>query len=193
MVEFPTVVLAGGEGRRMGGGKPLRRLSGSTLIARALGLAGSWSPEVAVAVRVPAQVGRIDAPVIRDRANVAGPLGGLVAALEWAAAGGHDRVLTIPCDMPGLPGDLAERLNAALGPDVRAVVAAGGGRLHPTCALWRTELIGRALDEARAGRRSRHGRANLIDCVVIDWAGAGPAFLNTNTPEDLAVATTLLR
>jgi molybdopterin-guanine dinucleotide biosynthesis protein A len=46
-----VVVLAGGEGRRMGGRKPLRAFGGGTLIGHAVALARTWSSTVAVAVR----------------------------------------------------------------------------------------------------------------------------------------------
>jgi molybdopterin-guanine dinucleotide biosynthesis protein A len=46
------VILAGGEGRRIGGGKPQRMLGGETLLDRALGRARSWSDEVLVAARL---------------------------------------------------------------------------------------------------------------------------------------------
>ena len=45
------VILAGGEGRRIGGGKPQRLLGGETLLDRALRRARSWSDEVLVAAR----------------------------------------------------------------------------------------------------------------------------------------------
>ena len=43
------VILAGGAGRRIGGGKPLRMLGGVTLLDRALAIARAWSDEVLVA------------------------------------------------------------------------------------------------------------------------------------------------
>ena len=51
-----VAVLAGGEGRRMGGVKALRLFRGRPLVAHALELARRWSDEVVVAVRSPDQV-----------------------------------------------------------------------------------------------------------------------------------------
>ena len=86
------VILAGGEGRRIGGGKPARLLGGQSLIDRAIARAWSWSVPVLVAAREGGDIG--------DDPAVEGPLGGVAAAL---ALGGD--VLTIPCDMPFLPDD----------------------------------------------------------------------------------------
>src|SRR4051812_18101131 len=100
-----VVVLAGGEGRRIGGGKPLRLVDGRPLIVHALALARRWSPRVAVAVRDPAQVGDVDAPLVLDDPAHAGPVAGLAAAFGFAAAEGVGLVLTLPCDTPRLPAD----------------------------------------------------------------------------------------
>lgn len=188
MGEFPTVILAGGEGRRMGGGKPMRLLKGRTLIEHAVSLARNWSEEVAVAVRDASQVGDVGAPLILDRKNIPGPLGGLVAAMEWACENGYDRVLTIPCDAPCLPADLANRLDGALAPGCGAAVAMSESRAHPTCALWRTDVLADAVRMAAVGQRSLHGLANAVDCVFVDWPDVVDAFLNVNTPAELAAA-----
>src|SRR5689334_358156 len=96
------VVLAGGEGRRMGGGKPLQRFGDGTLLDRALALARGYADDVAVAVRAAAQAGGSDAPLIFDDPAIEGPLGGVAAALAHARAAGADAVLTLPCDAPRL-------------------------------------------------------------------------------------------
>ena len=54
--DVAVVILAGGEGTRIGGGKPLRRLAGERLIDHALRTAHGWSNMVAVAVRDPGQM-----------------------------------------------------------------------------------------------------------------------------------------
>lgn len=181
---FPTVVLAGGEGRRMGGAKPLRMLRGTSLIDRACALARSWSVDVAVAVRDPRQVGRVDATILNDPADIEGPLAGLAAALSWACGLGHDRVLVIPCDMPGLPSDLADRLDHALGPGDGAAVPRSGARLHPACALWRTATLDMLNDQAARGSLSLRQLSERAGCAVVDWAD-GRAFVNLNTARDL--------
>lgn len=186
--DIAAVVLAGGEGRRIGGGKPLRRLGGETLLARALGQAGRYSDRVALAVRHPAQVGAPEGVVVIPDAPVEGPLGGLAAALEYARAQGRPAVLTLPCDMPFVPPDLAERLGSALD-DHAAALAASGGRLHPVCALWRVAALDHLPAYAASGRRSLHGFAEAVGFTAVDWP-ALPAdpFFNVNTAGDLAEA-----
>jgi len=190
MHDLAVVVLAGGEGKRMGGGKPLRSLGGRSLLEIALDRARSWSPLVAVAVRSPGQVGPVDAPVILDHQGVAGPLAGLAAALTFASRASVSRLLTLPCDTPNLPDDLASRLDAALVPGVRAAVPSCNGRLHPICAVWDVQVKADLPAYIAAGRSSVRGFAGAVGLKTVDWdASSAPAFHNINTLEDLLAAT----
>lgn len=189
-----TVILAGGAGSRIGGAKPDRILGGATLMAHAMGAAERWRAPVAVAVREPDQAAFTDCAVILDDPAIRGPLAGLASALAWARDRGAERVLTIPCDMPFLPPDLLERLEAALGPDDGVAVAASGGRLHPVCALWRTRTADRLHEQAKAGRLSLTGLSERAGRVVAEWpTGSRDPFLNVNTREDLRAAEILLQ
>lgn len=192
MNPIAVVILAGGEGRRMGGNKPLRRLCGRTLIDCAIDLARGWSPLVAVAVR---HIGQLELEgcqeILDDEGE--GPLAGVAAALAFAAGQGADAVLTIPCDMPLLPADLAARLGGALVSGVDASIATSGGDLHPDCGLWRTTAR-QALGTYRAaGGSSLRGFAAHLGRVTVDWPVAPyNPFLNLNGPEELAAAEAVL-
>jgi molybdopterin-guanine dinucleotide biosynthesis protein A len=164
-----VVVLAGGAGARIGGGKPHRPLGGVSLLERALGIARRWSADVSVAD------GTDDAP------GIEGPLGAVAAAL---ARGGD--TLTIPCDMPFLPDDLPQRLAAA---DAAVAVAASGGRLHPVCALWRARAAAALPAYLATGRRALRGFAEAAGCAAVQWdALPRDPFFNINTEADLAAA-----
>lgn len=188
-----ATVLAGGEGRRIGGDKPLRTLGGMRLIDRALIEARQWSSTVAVCVRHPDQVPSVAEPIIRDDPAVEGPLGGLVSALRFAAEHGCELLLTLPADMPLLPQDLAARLSASLTADTAAAVASSGGHLHPVCALWRTAARKRIESYIATGKRSLRGFAECVGFVGVDWpVEPFDPFFNINTIEDLATAKRLL-
>jgi molybdenum cofactor guanylyltransferase len=183
------VVLAGGEGRRMGGSKPLRRLGTTTLILHAIELARRYGEPVAVAVRDPSQVGEVGARLLVDNPDMAGPLAGLASALAYAARSGRARVLTIACDMPRLPSDLATRLGAALdaSPHAMVALASSQGRLHPVCALWKAEALEQIAPYAAAGWNSLKGFAQACGAAVVKWdAGEADPFANANTPDELA-------
>lgn len=181
-----AVVLAGGEGRRMGGTKPLRRLGGTTLVGRAVTLAQTYSRDVAVAVRDGAQVaGAVDAHLLLDDPSIQGPLAGLASALRFARRRGAACVLTLPCDSPRLPADLASRLSGRIGDRVVAV-AQSDGRLHPVCALWRAAALDALPGYLASGARSLKGFAATVGMTAVDWPVSElDAFANANTPEDL--------
>lgn len=190
--EIAAVVLAGGEGRRIGGAKPQRMLAGLTLLERAAAQASTFSDLVAVAVRDLAQAEAPDDLTLIEDAPWEGPLGGLAAALTFARSRGRAAVLTLPCDMPLVPPELASRLAAALG-ERGAALAASGGRLHPVCGLWRIEALDALPAWAASGQRSLKGFAAAVGFVTVDWpAGPVDPFFNVNTAEDLARAETLL-
>jgi molybdopterin-guanine dinucleotide biosynthesis protein A len=176
----------------MGGDKPLRPWGGTTLIGAALSLARLQTHEVAVVVRRQGQAGWLEAPVVFDAPGIEGPLAGLAAALRHARDLGCDAVLTLPCDMPRLPADLAERLLAALAADPGALAALPrtDTDLHPVCAVWRVEALDRLPAYLAGGQRSLRGFAKSCGAAVAAWRD--PAlFANANTPEDLARISTL--
>ena len=186
--KIAVVILAGGEGRRIGGGKPLRSFCGERLIDRALRRAQAWSDLVAVGVRDPGQITSLDAPIIIDEPSIAGPLGGLVSALFFGAKSGCDFVLTVPADMPFLPLDLLERLLREIGQHGCAI-AGSGGHAHPVCGLWRTSALDHVAGYLTTEKRSLNGFAARIGCQDVEWPRQPlDPFYNINTNEDLAEA-----
>jgi molybdopterin-guanine dinucleotide biosynthesis protein A len=192
-VKIAVVILAGGEGSRIGGDKPLRLLGGRRLIDRAKELARQWSEVLAVSVRDAGQVGGTDPACIADEPGIDGPLGGLVAALRFVKISGCEAVLTIPADMPFLPGDLKKRLSEALG-DAGAALASSGGHLHPVCGLWSARALDSVPHYLASGRRSLKGFAETVGYSSVEWPSEpSDPFFNINSAKDLAAAERLLR
>ncbi|PZA09083.1 molybdenum cofactor guanylyltransferase MobA [Rhodopseudomonas palustris] len=195
-VRPPTVILAGGLARRMGGGdKPLRSIAGRPLLAHVIERLQPQCGALALnANGDPNRFGRFGLPVIADTVHdFPGPLAGVLAAMDWAATVQPDahHVLTVPGDCPFLPRDLVARLDRArLAENAEIAVAASGGHLHPVIALWpvalREALRTALLDEdIRKVERftARYPRA------VVEWPVTPfDPFFNANTPEELAEA-----
>ncbi len=186
MPELGVVILAGGEGKRMGGLKPDRIFRGERLIDIAVDRARSWSPIILISVRT---VGQVRAPAgeqLLDRQDIEGPLGGLIAALERAQALCLSHVVTLPCDMPLAPADMAERLFDTSRREERPAVACSVGRRHPVCAVWPVACLAEILDYAIAGRRSLVGALEACHAVDVWWSGSETdPFENINTLSDL--------
>src|SRR5579859_1574255 len=147
------LVLAGGLARRMGGGdKALLPLAGRPLLAHVLDRV-RLGPIAISANGDPARFSQFGLPVLPDGIpDQAGPLAGILAGLEWAAALPEvDHLISVPADTPFLPPDLVARLIAARdAADAEIALAASGGRLHPVVGLWPVALaadLRRALEE----------------------------------------------
>jgi molybdopterin-guanine dinucleotide biosynthesis protein A len=188
------VILAGGMGSRIGGGKPFVPLAGKPLIAHVIDRLGSQCDALAINVNGPAdRFTLLGLPVIADADEGRdegghGPLAGILAAMDWAAAQGAGRVLTAPVDTPFLPADLAARLVAVHAP---VALAATAGRVHGTCGLWDVGLRDRLAAALAGGVRRVTDFAEAQGAVPVNFPDPG-AFLNVNTPEDLAAAGAIL-
>ncbi len=190
--DLAVAILAGGEGSRIGGGKPDLRLAGRTLLDRSVDQARRWSDKMVMAVRSASQVEGPGISFLVDAEGIEGPFAGLAVSLEWARREGASSLLTIPCDMPFLPADLASRLASAIG-DHGAAIAASGGQLYPVCGLWRTRAVDDIAAYLESGRRSLHGFAAQLGFVEVDWPATTPdPFFNINTNADLVEAERLL-
>jgi molybdopterin-guanine dinucleotide biosynthesis protein A len=179
------VVLAGGLGRRMGGAdKGLVMLDGQPLVAHVLARLVPQVDEILISANRNLERYRaFGHRVLEDRiGGFAGPLAGLHAGLSAAS---HELVLSVPCDVPGLPADLAVRLARGLGAaGAEAAVARAGGRLHPVFCLCRRELR-QGLETFLAGGGRRFlDWLESVDCTVVDFEQP-ECFGNINTPEDL--------
>jgi molybdenum cofactor guanylyltransferase len=196
--EPPTygLVLAGGLARRMGGGdKGLIRIGRDSILDRALARLGPQCAGVVInANGDPARFASFGLPVVADDvAGFAGPLAGILAALDWLAANAPAMrwLASVPGDCPFLPRDLVSRLHAArTSADVPLACAKSGAWRHPVVGLWPVDL---RADLRRAvvteGLRkiemwtARHG------VVLAEWpAEPIDPFFNVNTPEDAAQA-----
>jgi molybdenum cofactor guanylyltransferase len=189
------MILAGGRSRRMGGGdKCLMPLAGRPVLAHVI---ERIRPQVtSLALNANGDATRFAGfalPVVADdEADFAGPLAGILAALDWAkrAHPSAAAVLTVPADTPFLPRDLAVRLNAA---GARPALASSLGWIHPVVGLW--PLVLRDDLEAalrKEGIRKVEDWTGRLGPAVVDFdAGTRDPFFNINTPGDLARAEAL--
>lgn len=179
------VVLAGGLGRRLGGAdKGLVMLDGQPLVAHVLARLVPQVDEVLISANRNLERYRtFGHRVVEDQVSgFAGPLAGLHAGL---CAATRPLVLSVPCDVPHLPGDLAIRLLQGLhATNAEAAVARAGGRLHPVFCLCRRELSQDLESFLRNGGRRFREWLETVDCTVVDFMQP-ECFANINTPEDL--------
>ncbi len=197
----PTLglVLAGGLARRMGGGDKARiRVGGRTILERVLACLSPQCDRLIInANGDPARFADTHLPVIADSVpNFAGPLAGILAGLDWAAAHAPriEWLASAPGDCPFLPRTLVARLHEArVAPGTPLSCARSGEWRHPVVALWHVALredLRRALVDENLHKieiwTARHGVA------IADWPVEPiDPFFNVNTPEDAARAEKL--
>ena len=196
---IPGVLLAGGLARRMGGGdKPMRRIGGRTLLERVIArLKPQCDSLVLNANGDPARFASFALPVIPDGvAGFPGPLAGILAGLDWAAANRPDVawVLSAAADCPFLPRDLVARLyHARTEQNAQLAVAASGGQSHPVIGLWSVALreeLRRALVVEDIRRVDRWTARYAL--ATVTWpAEPFDPFFNANTVDDIAAAERL--
>ena len=188
------VILAGGDGRRMGGvDKALLSLSGQTLLDRVIARAEPQVERLALSANGdPTRFAGFGLPVLPDSVSL-GPLSGILEALHWAAPLGATAVVSFAVDTPFFPGDLVPRLCLAAETAPQGLAIAHSGKDHPTFGLWPVSLtpaLSRYLDSGVKPRVM--GFAEAQGCGRADFPEDG-AFANLNTPEDLAQAERLPR
>ncbi|PKP78976.1 MAG: hypothetical protein CVT81_01410 [Alphaproteobacteria bacterium HGW-Alphaproteobacteria-3] len=189
MVEFGVIILAGGDGARIGGRKAERFLAGKRLIDHVSALVNGLQVPAVVNVRQRGQVGKTCLPEITDHPAAEGPLAGLLAGMDWALANNLAGFVTYPCDSPFLPCDLFLRLVAAVRETGCPAVAAQQGASYPTSAAWPFTCQGTLRKYALEGRRSLHGALERCRAVQVEWSPERSAeFMNINTMEDLLTA-----
>ena len=195
----PGVVLAGGLAQRMGGGdKPLRELGGHTILTRVIArLEPQCECLLLSANGDPLRFASFGLPVVADEvSHHPGPLAGILAGLDWAAAHRPNAqwILSAPGDCPFLPRDLVARLRQAVSAQgAELAVAASQGRSHPVVGLWKVALRD-ALREALVaeGLRKVQGWTGRHRVATVAWpAEPLDPFFNVNTVEDLAEAERL--
>ncbi len=184
MQRVSGIVLAGGQGRRMGGvDKGLQKLRGRPMVQWVLERLSPQVDEIVVnANQNAAEYARFGHRVVGDEVSgFAGPLAGLHAGLKAAS---YDLVATVPCDSPFLPSDLVSRLQSSLR-DRDLVVAKTGDQAHPVFALVRKSLLPNL--EAfllRGGRKIDAWYASL-KFAEVSFDDEAEAFRNINTIEEL--------
>ena len=190
------LILAGGLARRMGGGDKARtRIGGATILERVLTrFVPQCSRTILNANGDTARFADTGLTVVTDSVpDFAGPLAGVLAGLDWAAANAprNEWLASVPGDCPFLPTDIVPRLHEARRKASTALACARSGeRRHPTVALWPVMLreeLRRAL--VNEGLRKIEAWTSRYGVALADWPAAPvDPFMNINTPEDAARA-----
>lgn len=192
------LILAGGRGARMGGiDKGLQNFNGTpltlhTLMRLQMQEAEPLSQIMVVANRNLSAYESFGVQVWPDSTDgFAGPLAGFLTGLERCET---DLLLTVPCDSPLFPLNLAQHLlDALVSEEAEIAVAAareedGSVRAQPVFCLMRVNLLESLVKFMQSGGRKIDAWTALHKTVLVpfDSADVDPrAFFNANTLEEL--------
>lgn len=182
------VILAGGQAKRMAGqDKGLITFQDKYLIEHVI---AALRPQVGTLL-ISANRHRLryaelgQCPVLSDQfGHYAGPLAGMAAGLQAAKT---ELVVFVPCDAPLLTHCLVARLYAQLiRQQAEISVVDDGTRLQPTFALLKKQLLPDLLAFLKRDQRKIQLWYDQHTTVRVDFSDHTDAFLNINTPEELA-------
>lgn len=189
---------AGGESRRMGQDKALLPFLGQPLIQRVATQVAPAADEILVTTNRPADYAFLGYPCFPDLRPGRGALGGLFTALKAAT---QPLVGLVACDMPFANAQLlAFQAQLLLAEEADVVIPHLPGGYEPFHAVYRRATclpqVEQALDAGELKLIAWFPRVTvrtltLEACRPFDPAGL--AFLNLNTPAELARAEALAR
>ncbi len=188
------VLLAGGPGRRMGGGKPWRTLGGRPLIEWSLDALDQACGQVVVLAADAAEMADLPRTIITDRWPAQGPLAALVTAfLDTDAQGVLLLAVDLPLARPALLRRLAQAQAQPRPPQVLAPIGPQGwpeyllAYYSRACLPPAQRLL--AQGETRIRRLVETVRLATLDPAEVRTLDPeGLSFLNLNRPEELAEA-----
>lgn len=194
------VLLAGGLGRRMGGGdKFMQPLAGRPLLAHVIERA---RPQVAGLIinanGDPARLASYRLPVAADVVEgFVGPLAGILTGLEWVRAHvpGCGWLASFATDTPFFPDNLVARLlDSVRAEEADIGCAASGGRTHPVFGLWPVALAPalRLAVTTEGVRKIDAWTARYRVAIARFFSDPYDPFFNVNEAADLQRAEALL-
>jgi molybdopterin-guanine dinucleotide biosynthesis protein A len=194
MPHVSGVVLAGGKSRRMGGSpKALIPFGERPLIQHIVDALGSVLPDCLIVTNSPELYGFLGLPMVGDAFPEGGSLGGIYSGLR-AAPG--EAAICVACDMPFLAPRLIAYLAGRAG-EADVVIPEAAGELQPLHAVYSKACLPAMEHRLRAGRLKVVGFFDEVRVLrvpaetVAQYAVPELAFMNLNTPDDLARAGAL--
>jgi molybdopterin-guanine dinucleotide biosynthesis protein A len=182
------LVLAGGEGRRLGkldkgllelGGRPLAIIAAERLrpqVARLL-LSANRNLEAYRALGL-----EVITDTVADGDRTAGPLAGVLAGLEHCTT---EWLACVPCDSPTAPLDMVSRLLAsASAAHAPAAYASTDQGAHPVFMMVRRACLADLRDFVQQGGRRIRAWQDTLGAIAVHFPDEA-AFANINTEAEL--------
>ncbi|MBD2858591.1 molybdenum cofactor guanylyltransferase [Spongiibacter sp. KMU-158] len=182
---FTLLILAGGEGRRMGGiDKGLLDWQGKPLISGGVNAFTQLASQTVISCnRNSEQYARYGQVVNDELPGFNGPLAGIQSGLRLAK---ENWILVLPCDSPAPPKSLLNRLfDTAKEKNASICYAHDGAQGQYLFALINRNTLPALETYLAEGQRSVRHWYRDQGAVAVDFSDQPDGFKNLNTPEDL--------
>ncbi len=183
--DITAVILAGGQGRRMGGqDKGLIEFDGRLIIEILIEQLQNQQVDILInANRNKSTYQSYGYPVVSDElGDFQGPLAGFASAMAVVKT---KFILTLPCDSPVLAGEFVARfIESHKRENVPVCVAHDGDRLQPVYALIDTHLLDDLKLFLQSGDRKIDRWYARNEYAQVNFSDQKAMFENINTPED---------
>ncbi|UTW02439.1 molybdenum cofactor guanylyltransferase [Amphritea atlantica] len=181
-----VIILAGGEGRRMGGcDKGLVPFKSQPMVAFAVELVRPFVEQVVISCNrhLPEYAVLGDQVVEDSLEGFQGPLAGIMAGLRVCRS---DQVLVLPCDTPLLEPSLIERLLDAAGRAPQSItVLSEDDKLHPLHAVMPRLLADDLEQWLKGGQRAVQRWMRIHPMQLVDISDLSEQLCNLNTFQEL--------
>ena len=170
-------ILCGGHSSRMGRDKRSLMLGDKTFLSHLEEKTASVFDEITIL----GANHQVDSSYqqIPDLITDAGPLGGLLAALQHTA---HETIALLPVDLPQISESVLKYLRDMNLGENDAIIAKSISRLQPLVGIYKKSVLKRLMSYLQSGKRSVMGFIDVIEYSTFDVSEQD--IININTPDD---------
>lgn len=182
---YSLLILAGGEGRRMGGcDKGLALWQDRPLVEHLIAnMTSGYAERLISCNRNLNRYAEYGIAFSDNRTGFQGPLAGIEAGLQRATQG---HVLVVPCDCPAPPATLFQRLYQAMATSGNQICfARQGDRNQYLFALLQRECLQSLQNYLATGQRSVRHWYGEQGALAVDFNDSPDGFANYNLPDAL--------
>lgn len=185
---FSVLLLAGGQGARMGGqDKGLVRLHGKPFIAHLAEIVRPLTDDLLISCNrnQPMYAPYCDRTLCDDTQDFPGPLAGILKGLQTAR---HQWLMVFPCDAPCIDQALIQHIATFISDtNPRPAMIRQGPQWQPMFSLIPTALLPAFEAAWQSGERSLMTILKQHDVIAIDCDENDPRLQNVNTPQQLHI------
>ncbi|MEE9524134.1 MAG: molybdenum cofactor guanylyltransferase [Thermodesulfovibrionales bacterium] len=182
-----SIILAGGENRRLPFNKSLVVVDGETIIERILNAHRKFFKNIIISTNDPEIYFKYGTRMVGDVLNIRGPMTGILSSM---ISDNSQKYFVSACDVPFLNKELIGYI-VSLDSDHDAVVPEFNGEPQPLLGVYNKRLSDRLYDNVKGDRRGMRRFLSEIDTYMIkedkvrELDPEGRSFININTMEDL--------